>query len=63
MHAGILVDLGVTLVDKSTDLLKNDAASDKTMFVVFKRIDMDAIDEVFSQSSRILGSCADTKDS
>ena len=57
------MDLGIDLVDKGTDLLKNDAASDKTMFVVFKRIEVEDGEEVFSQSSRIRGSCEDTNSS
>ena len=63
IQAGILLDLGLSVEDNITDLLKRDAASDKTMFVVFSRIDMHAVDEEFSQSSRILGSWAETKDS
>ena len=63
MDVGILADLGTAFVFKRTDLLNNDAASDKTMFVVFKRIEMDAGDEESSQSSRIRESCGDTKDS
>ena len=63
MDAGILMDLGIALVLRRTDLLNNDAASDKTMFVVFKRIEIDAVDEESSQSSRIRESCGVTKDS
>ena len=63
IQAGILLDLELPEEDNSTDLLNSDAASDKTMFVVFRSIDIDALDKVSSQSSWIRGSCEETKDS
>ena len=63
MLAGILLDLEALLEETSTDLWQSLAASARTIFVVLSKIEIDAADEELSQSSRILGSFDETKDS
>ena len=57
---GISRDFEDDLADISTVLFNNEAAWERTMFVAWSRMVMDALEEELSQESRKCASCEDT---
>ena len=63
MDAGTIKDFGDCFEDNSTVLFSDTADWVRIMFVAWSSTEIEALEDVFSQESRILERCEDTKNS